>query len=189
MNAEILDKKISYFTAAIMNEVKEKTRQARRQEASELRGWLEAGINMAEKDLRMKVEMHRRDLIRRGNLEAAYATAKAKKAYHDKVAAITDALAADVAEDLLRFTQGQEYEDYLIAKIKEAGQAFAIVLIPPGHMHLAGKIEAATGLAVEAGDEDYIGGFMLLTEARNARLDCTFKTKLKEADYDPPWER
>ncbi|MCL2371972.1 MAG: V-type ATP synthase subunit E [Defluviitaleaceae bacterium] len=188
MVAEVLDKKIAYFTTSIMNELQAKASRMRHQEAKDLQAWADVSLAMAEKELQSKLDGHSRDLARYANREISQATARAKMAYHATVAALVDDLMAGVAGELTEFAQSPEYMDYLLGRIRAAGVGFAVVILPPGHMHFAEEIEAATGLVVEAGEDDYIGGFMLLTEGRKARLDCTFKAKLEEAGDDPPWQ-
>jgi len=194
MTAEKWAKKIDYFTETINREVNAKKSKAKHQLANSLSQKVSARISAAEAKLQVQAAAEKRELAHSINRQISQMQFEEKNKFIDMRDRCIAQLFEDVRGDLRYFTQSPEYEPFLVEQINKAKEShdFAIVQIAPADMHMAEKINSATGLIVEEGDENYIGGFLLLTEDRKIRIDRTFKTRLAEigaSTHGAPWHR
>lgn len=87
---------------------------------------------------------------------------------------------------LLDFTAGDKYEEYLLGKIKDAGATYkfdgAEILVAQKDLKLESKIGAAYGLeaTVKASEKIAIGGFILVNPKTNIVVDNSLDFALED---------
>jgi vacuolar-type H+-ATPase subunit E/Vma4 len=183
MNAE----KLEYFAEAIGREVEARKRRAKHQLANDLGKAAAAEIGAAEEKMQKQLEKTRREAQRESNKKIAAETARAKAAYFAAQESQRAELRREVAQELTAFANSTDYESYLIERIlaaKSKHSFFAAVRLCSQGLQFAEKITQATGLATQPANPDCIGGFVLQNENGTIQLDCTFKTRLKEAMHE-----
>ncbi|MDR0273454.1 MAG: V-type ATP synthase subunit E [Clostridiales bacterium] len=172
-------RKLEYFSEIITRETETKKRRALHQLANDLGKSTATEIAAAEEKMKSRVEAKRREIIRKSNRKIAEALARAKAEYFAARNALEEKLNEDVIAELKKFTQSEKYENYLVERINLYSSSFRTVKFRPQDMHLAEKIAQATGLQTQAGENDFMGGFILQNEKIQA--DYTFKTRLEKA--------
>jgi len=177
-----MEGKLKYFEEVIAREVEARKRRAKHQLANDLSKSAAVAIEAAEDKVNSRVEAARRDLMRKANKKIATATAEAKAAYITSRNIQQSKLLDDVLEKLKLFTQSAEYESYLIERINsvKAMQEFTVVKLRPKDIFFAEAIQKATGLMPLAGENDYIGGFILHSENGKVQADYTFKERISQ---------
>ena len=184
------ESKLTYFANTIHDMVETKKREARQQTNMRLSKMAAEALAHASRHHQMSLAATRDEEKRRANRHIAKAKVRAMSAYAQTRHQEIDRLFTDIEAKLAAFTLEASYEAHLIEHIQysQTVSQFSIVRLSPQDMHLKGAIQNATGLTPEAGEADYIGGFMLLNAARSIQMDCTFKTRLNAAkkgfDYD-----
>ena len=185
---------MDFFTQAIARDAKAKKQRAKHQLANDLSRHLAESISVVEQTTENRLESEKRRIIHSVNRQLSEAQFSEKIKYTNMRDRQIAWLFDTAKTELENFTRSPEYESYLVERINQVKQDydFAIVSLNSSDMHLAEKIMQATSLIVEEGCSDYIGGFILLTKNRKARIDYTFKTRLKEygqTNHDAPWRR
>jgi vacuolar-type H+-ATPase subunit E/Vma4 len=174
------EKKLEYFSDVVAREVENRRRRARHQLANNLSEHHAKAIEAAHEKINSRVEAMRLDLSRKANKKISEATTSARAKYNSQRELLSIKLHEDVARELKKFSQSDEYENYLIERILAAKAKWnfndGAVKLRPSDMVFADAIREATGLSPEEGD-DFMGGFILQNE--NAKGDYTFDARLE----------
>ena len=131
-----------------------------------------------QKHERIQAERHR--LEREANKKVNAASMAVKQELSALRERLANELFAAVEADLRNFTTMPGYEFFLIQKILAKAGKFRFVQIMPRDMHLAERIEAEASLQVESVEEDFIGGFRLLSENRRVVDDHTLLMRIQD---------
>jgi vacuolar-type H+-ATPase subunit E/Vma4 len=168
--------KLDYFAEVISREVESKRRRAKHQAANNLSISTAKAIEAAQNKADLELEKVRRGLLRESNKKIAAATYEARAAYNVLRSRLREDVFKAAEKELWEFTEKSEYEIYLSEQINALKSDFAFVLLCPRDMRFS---RAAAGLIAEEGLQEYIGGFILLSENRKIQADYTFKTRLE----------
>jgi len=182
------ERKLEYFSDIIMREVEKKKNDANFKLAAELRQHNSATLEITARDNKQALQAKQDQIQQQANRQITTAKVRAMAQYVQTRNQQTDLLFIAVMAQLAQFTQQTEYETYLIACINKMKNIsnFTIVKLSPLDMRLEETIKTATGLTPETGDDNFIGGFILLNENRTIQIDYTFKTRLAiiKKDFD-----
>jgi len=175
------NRKLDYFTEKIIHEVDLKKRLATHQLANSLSANAAQKLEHAEAEITEKVADEKRRLENSLNRRLAEFETEEKREFITKRNSRNAEFIKEIENDLINFTETEEYTKYLTEQIEQKKDGFEIVKLRPQDMHL--DIE---NIVKEEGDDDYIGGFILLTKNRIAKSDLTFKTRLSalESAYE-----
>jgi len=179
--AEKLERKLSYFTKTIEDEAAaEQNEILSKSEKTHSKATLETFESIKHRN-KVMLKAKQEELNRTSNRQIAEAKVKAMRGLVETRVEEIDKLFVNITALLAKFTLTAEYESYLVENInmKKTRANFTRVLLSPYDMRLEDKIKTATGLNIEPGREDYIGGFILLDKNHTIRDDCTFKTVLE----------
>jgi len=188
---DINERKLQYFAETIQHEVTTRKQQALQQAAALHKKNALTAISAAKRRNKIEIVAMQNEMQRDANKQVAQAKVQAISAYVQTRDQLADRLCIDVTARLAAFTQDEKYENYMITRIKhmmallKPPVAFAIIKLSPHDMRFESNIKDATGLTAEVGSQDYIGGFILLDEARSVQADYTFKTLLDLAKKEP----
>ncbi|MCL2357152.1 MAG: V-type ATP synthase subunit E [Defluviitaleaceae bacterium] len=172
-------KKSDYFAEVISREIELRRRRAMHQLANDLSKTHAAEIEDAQKRVNLRIEAARKNLLRKSNHETTSAVHQEKSAYFSLRQSLLNSLLTDVRKELEAFAKSPKYENFLLLKINLLKADFAVVLLRPADMHFAEKIREATGLTPRAGDDEFLGGFILQSENGKIRADHTFNMRLR----------
>ena len=190
MISEKIERKLQYFANTMQHEVETKKLQSKLEASSTQTKSVAAILESTTRHNKVMLQAKRNELQRSANRQIAKAKVHSMTKYVETRKQQIDKLFVDVAAQLAQFTQSDKYEDYLLEQIKKVMLAykFAIIQLSPLDMRLEDAVKIATGLTLEIGEHDFIGGFVLLNESRSVRADHTFKTRLlalkKDFAYD-----
>jgi len=183
------ERKLEYFSDIIMQEVEKKKNDANFKLETELRQHNSATLEITARDSNQALQAKQDQIHQQANRQITTAKVRAMAQYVQTRNQQIDLLFVAVMAQLAQFTQQAEYETYLIERINKTKtiSSFSIVKLSPLDMRLEETIKTATNLTPETGNDDFIGGFILLNENRTIQIDYTFKTKLaiikKDFDY------
>jgi len=183
MLAEKLERKLQYFSNAMNQEVEAEKQQTIAETQTTAAKSTEEALDILKRRNKVLLQAKQEELRRASNRQIAEAKVRAMTELVDTRTAETDRLFVDTVAHLAEFTQTAEYENYLIERIKQTQQQadFTRVLLSPFDMRFEQAIKTATGLIPQAGNENFIGGFILLNESHTIQSDYTFKTVLENA--------
>ena len=179
----LAEKKVEYFAEAITREVAARKLRARHTTANDLNKSVAKEIEAAEDEVNSRVEAARRELVRVANKKVADATATAKGEYIELRDSLRRGLLDDVTQDLRAFTRSDEYEVYLIERIRleKVRSNLTVVKLHFDDMRFVENIRQATGLTIVECIGDFIGGFVMQSENGKVSADFTFKARLEKA--------
>jgi len=182
---EKTERKLEYFANTMQHSIEKKKLIANQTITANHNLVAKSTLESVVRHNKVMLEAKQAELKQKANRQIARAKVNALAQYMKTRNEQIDNLFVDIQGKLARFTQTKEYESYLIRQIKELTAAhsisFAIVILSPHDMRLESSIKTATGLVPKTGSQDFIGGFILLNEARSIQVDCTFKTRLSIA--------
>jgi len=153
--------------------------------AAEMAEAISAAVALAETQAAHHLETNNQQVQKHNNQRISQAKSQSRRAMATLREQLTARLFEDVKTDVIAFTHTPGYENLLIESIQatcaKSKHSFTYVQLPTGTWHLSNKIQEATGLTPEQGEENGIGGYMLLTANRNIAVDNTFKSRLASA--------
>jgi len=180
-----IEKKLEYFTAAIDREVESKKRQARKQMAADADKDISAAVAASEAEALAQNQPQIQAIQKAMNKRINEAETEARRSLINLQERLVAQLFDGIKAEVISFTQSPEYESLLISNIQAATaisrHSYTYIQLAPRDMSLAEKIQAATGLTPEVGDDSFIGGFKLQTESRNIIQEHTLSASLTEA--------
>lgn len=183
-----LEKKLEIFTNITMREVEGKRRQILREINEAFSKAVDEAVRAAQKSAKDQIREERYRIEKQKNKQIVVSSAEAKRKLIDLREKRTDDLFKDVERDVRGFIDSPDYDPYLLNAAQTAVSAvpgrYAFIRINPRDMRLAEKLAALTGLTVESDDEDFLGGFRLVSENRKAVADYTLLTRLREERRD-----
>ncbi|MCL2420701.1 MAG: hypothetical protein FWD03_02485 [Defluviitaleaceae bacterium] len=166
----------------------ESVNQKRRDTALEIQKSIKFAAQKTEKaaqrnmDDQLKAEGYRLNLEAHKKIHAA--ATSARLALSALRAQLADDLISDLENDLREFTSTPAYKDFLLEGITSIAddvlKGFPIVQLMTRDMSY---IES-TELATETTNEDFIGGFRLISANRHAMADYTLLTRLGDLHED-----
>jgi len=183
MLAEKLERKLQYFATSMNQEVEAEKQQITLETQITAAKSTEEALDILKRRNRVLLQAKQEELRRHANRQIAEAKVRAMTEFVDTRTAEIDHLFIDATAYLAEFTQAAEYESYLIERISETKQRadFTRVLLSPLDMRFEQSIKTATELTPQAGNDNFIGGFILVNENHTIQADYTFKTALEDA--------
>ena len=194
MLTEKNERKLEYFANTMHHIIETKKQKAKQEAAAGLTKTASEALESITRRNKVLLKANQDEIKRNANRQTAQAKVQAIARYVKIRKNQIDHLFVEVQAQLAQFTQAAEYESYLIQRIKQVQTLsdFSIIQLSPHDMRLEKAIQSAAELVPEEGNHDFIGGFILLNEARSMQVDCTFKTLLslakKEFSYDTSCE-
>lgn len=180
--------KLEGFMDIVLKEATEKREQILRKIEDEFESSCNEIRKNAEKEANERyinecyiAEQKKNKVIMQAAIDSKKAVVELRNRYWDEM---FDRVRCRIKE----FVQSDEYEGFLLTKIKDAcsQNADSTVYLSPEDMIYADKIKDMTGCSVfeyENG-EDLIGGFKLKINSKNAIIDSSFKAGLEEVRQD-----
>ncbi len=180
-----LDEKLDHFYSSVIDsatkqnieivEEYKKTLQKNNDERKEI------ALRKAEANYRMASDNITRERNRKLSAEAM----DIRRKVLDKTAEISELIFRDVKIKLENFMKTSDYDELLIAQIKNA-KAFAqgdslTVYINPTDVGKLSTLEEKTGVSLTVSDRDFIGGSRAVIPSRSILIDNSFLTKMEEA--------
>jgi len=183
MLTEKTERKLEYFANTMHHIVEAKKQKAKHEATAGLTKTASEALESATRRNKVMLQAKQDEIKRGANRQVAQAKVRAIAQHVQTRKHQIDRLFVEVQAQLAQFTQEAEYENYQIARIKQAQgiSDFSIVQLSPYDMRFEASIKTATGLMPEAGGHDFIGGFILFNETRSIQVDYTFKTLLSIA--------
>lgn len=137
---------------------------------------------MDEMESRYRVEEEK--LKREENRQISQAVTELKRNLNLHQQEKKKALFTEVQEKLAHFRESEDYETYLIAKIKMA-RKFArkeklIVYLDPADAGKKEHLEQETGCALCVSETDFGGGIRAEVRSKNVLIDESFQTRLRQ---------
>ena len=177
-----VEKKLESFKQSALREVELKRRQSVSEGEAGLKAAVAEAVRGAKRASRERVRIERYEIAKQRNMRVTAASVEAKRALIALRNELIEALFNDVRGDIESFISSDEYKNHLIEEIKKActSGGYGTVLLTERDMRFAAVIEGAAGLRVERSDENFIGGFKLVSANGRAVLDCTFETRIAE---------
>jgi len=186
-----VQEKLILFAERTLERVNIQHREASREIQETIRVAVREAEAAACKDMeaQLKIEESRLEREAHKKIHAASMAARQKQvSLQDK---LSDELFSDLEGDLRCFANGKgkgkhsAYSDFLLEGIAaNLGQDFHIVQLMQRDMTYKTAIEAETDFVVEETEEDFIGGFKLLSSNRRAIADYTLLARLGELNED-----
>lgn len=186
-----MERKFQYFSEAIDQVVQGNRIRLRALAEMERDKNISLSLDTALRRNKVLIQAKQGELQRQANKDIAHAKVRAMSQLVEARKQQINRLFVAVAANLAHFTQDPGYADYLIQHIHKVSTVydFAYIQLSPFDMRLENKIQAATNLIPEQGHSNFIGGFILISQNRNIRLDQTFKTRLDVARKDFAYDR
>ena len=165
----------------------ESVERQRREAAGEIQQAVESAVREAEEEARRdfeeRIKAERYKLERKHNREIFAVTRSLRKAKAELRKRLADELFASLEKDLRDFAISSVYEDFLLEGIAAVtDQDFPIIRLMAKDMIYKKPIEDATSFTVEEVEEDFIGGFKLMSD--KAMIDYTLLGRLNERRND-----
>jgi len=160
----------------------------RRQEAKEIQEAIIAAVNAAENEAQLQsneqLKTERARLERESNKLIYAATSSARQ----KIAALKEQLIAELLitleNDLHAFVKSPEYKSFLLKGLESVDtQGFSKIILMPDDLANVQNI-----LTLEASNEDFIGGFKLISADERVLADYSLLAKLGELSYEDFWD-
>ena len=131
----------------------------------------------AAEQIRLEKQKSDRELQKR--VQEAKLAARQKLANAQKN--LANELLAELKNDLYAFTASPAYSDYILEGIvKHSELGFKIVQLMARDKSYKEAIEAETNFRVELTEDDFIGGFKLMSENRRMIADFSLLNRLEE---------
>ena len=135
-----------------------------------------------EMDLRYGVEAGK--LRRDGNRKVSEALTEQKRKLNQHQTEKKEALFAVVSSMLENYRKTEEYQAYLIAKIRMAkefaGSEEAVIYIDPLDQEKKGYLEEQCGCGLTVSEWEFGGGIRAVIRSKNILIDESFQTKLNQ---------
>lgn len=183
MIAEKTERKLEYFANTIQQTIEIKKRDAKNKTEVSINKTATETLEAIARRNKIMLQVKQNELKKIAGRQVAQAKVQAMSRYVQIRKQQIDRLFIEIQAQLAQFTQSAEYETYLLECIKKAQQngEFLIVKLTPHDMRFEETIKAATGLIPEAENQDLIGGFVILNEARTVQVNYSFKMRLSMA--------
>ncbi len=141
----------------------------------------DAALKRASNTYRIAID----HIHREKNRQLSHSSIEIKRKVIERTADITDHIFQEVEHRLIDYMKTDAYEDFLIAKIKEANE-FArgddiIIYINPSDEDRIPQLKKLSGVDVTLSNRDFFGGMRAVIPSRTILIDHSFITKLKEA--------
>ncbi|MGF7144634.1 vacuolar-type H+-ATPase subunit E/Vma4 [Anaerotaenia torta] len=180
-----LDEKLDHFYSSVIEsatkqniEIVEEYKKTLQKNFEERR---EAALRKAEANYRIASE----NIVRERNRKLSAEALDIRRKVLEKTEEIANQIFTDVHARLQEFMQTPEYEELLVAWIRNAsdfahGDALTVYLNPSDAPKKA-ALEGKTGITLTISDRDFIGGIRAVITTRSILIDHSFLTKLEEA--------
>jgi len=180
-----VQQKLALFSEKASTNVK----QQRQEFSREMRNLLKKAQHEAEitaqKEAAEQIRLEKQKVNREMQKKINTANMEARQ----KIAALQESFAkelfSELKGDLIAFSASPAYGDYLLEGIvKHIELGFSIVQLMARDSSYKEAIEAETSFRVELTEEDFIGGFKLLSENRRMIADFSLLNRLEETKND-----
>lgn len=176
-----IEKKLAMFTQITMTEVEEKRRMMIRESEAAFQSAVDEAVRAAKKQAGERINSERYNIEKIKNKQITTASSEARHTLVSCRERMMEALFADVIEDVRAFVAAPTYADYLTQQINNAKtDRYAYVVLTARDMRFAAHIRETTGLTAETSEDDFIGGFRLVSADRKTVSDHTLQTRLNE---------
>ena len=180
-----IERKLEFFTNAVNQEVESRKREASHRLTASANGEITTALKNATEEARMQTQAQMQTIEKIMNKRVSTAQAEARRNLVNLRERLTAQFFDKVKEDVIAFTQSDEYKTYIIENVKKVQEAsrypFAFIQLTPTDMHLGEAIQEVTDLTPEEGDANMLGGFKLISQNRGKILEATFSSRLTQA--------
>ncbi|MCL2363070.1 MAG: hypothetical protein FWC71_00220 [Defluviitaleaceae bacterium] len=173
---------LDYFAQAMLGEAAAMKRRMARANEKKRQAAIMAAINESRARVAEEVQKSTQQLlIERNKKLAALVTQSREKYWQHKQKLLHDLF--DVAENRINnFVASDAYPRYMQERIHAAMRVNEFTTVQLMQRDIEAAFELPKNLTAEASTDDFIGGFILINEARTQRIDYTLLTQLKEAE-------
>jgi len=182
-----VQKKLDIFAKRISDSTNEKKRRLSQEIQDAIRAKRKEAERIVRQERRMLLKVEQAKLERESQKQIHYATTIARKTLADTRLRLSAELLVDLEDDLRKFVQSHKYKGYLqkainAAKKQVTGQ-FSTIILMNRDMIYKDKIQF-DGLIndlfeIKGTDEDFIGGFKLLSADKRAMADYSLLARLE----------
>jgi vacuolar-type H+-ATPase subunit E/Vma4 len=177
-----IEKKLAVFERITQEEAIAKRKNALDEIEASFNAAIETAVLAAEQQAREKIRSEQNQIEMAGNKQVAAASSEAKHAEAALRTKLMAQLFDDALADLRVFTQTPEYGDFLLDSLRletqNAPNRYDRVLIMKRDGIHASRLQSETGLGVNETDEDFLGGFKLITADGRGMRDKTLQNRL-----------
>jgi len=178
-----VQQKLDAFAKRIKDDINNKQRQ----EAKEIQEAIVQAVNEAENEARrisneqLRIEIAK--LERESNKKIYTASTKARQKLFELKEELKSELLYELENYLREFTKSPEYKSFLQDGLKHAETAaFSTIVVMPQDADIT-----LPNLTTETSEEDFIGGFKLLSADKRVTADYSLLTKLGELPDEDFW--
>jgi len=179
-----VEQKLSRFAEYTQQKVEEECRKTSQEVQEALKMAINKAGQAARQQKQNRIQEERQRLERESFQRINAASMAAKHALSELRERLADELFAALEADLYDFADSPDYEDFMARGILKAMDDFRFVQLMKRDMYLAPRIEEKTSLRVEGVNEDFIGGFRLVSENRRMEDDHTILTRIQDIRGD-----
>ena len=180
-----VQQKLDHFAERALERAEEDRKKAAEEIQSAIKTALENAKKEAGKDALEQLKTERNKLEMEANRQIYKESMELRRKMSDLRERLADELIAELEKDISNFVGTAAYGDFLLeGTIAFMGAGFPILQLMERDASYKDPIEAETPFTVETTDEDFIGGFKLLSENRRTIADYTLLTRLGELYED-----
>ncbi|MCL2501033.1 MAG: hypothetical protein FWE90_11980 [Defluviitaleaceae bacterium] len=180
-----VENKLDYFAAVIINEAEATQKRKARERSARIEAAVSLALAEAKTRINERIREKTHEIKKTRYMKIAAAIADERMGLNGKRQSLLDVLRGEVEERLRMFVTSDAYAGYMEEAIGNAvksdntargrSTAFtrggAVIQLMRRDMGLV----MPPGLAAEASDADFIGGFILYNAKRTKRVDLSFK--------------
>ena len=173
---------------AFAKRIKDNIDTKQRQEAKEIQETILQAVQSAENDARrasneqLRIEIAK--LERESNKKVYAASTEARQKLFEIKEQLKSELLYELENRLREFVKSHEYKPFLQTGLQSVQtEAFSTVVVMPQDADIT-----LPNLATETSEEDFIGGFKLLSADKRVLADYSLLTKLGELSDEDLWD-
>ena len=188
MNSSNLTEKLNIFTSLVLKDASAKREKLMEDVQKEYSERIEEKENELLEGAYNTIQHTIQDARRDANERVLHAEIESKKKLILKREEIIDEVMSDAKREIVKFTESDKYESWLLNKIEKAlfevGKGAKTIYISPDDLKYKDEIEKIhdmSRLSVEASPEhDFLGGAKVLNTDRKVSVDYSLKEMLAE---------
>jgi len=179
MNGVKTERKLDYFSATIQQCIDNAKIKSRAETNMALNIREKEILESAARQAKMSFDATKQELSRTATKQISQAKVECITRYVTLKKQQTDELFTLAKAHLASFTLSAGYKNYLFLQINAAySPLFHLIKLSPQDMRFENEIADRVAIAVQEGEHDMIGGFILLDKNSTIMADYSFETRL-----------
>jgi len=175
----MVEAQLDYFAQAMLGEAAAMKRRLARANTKKSEAAIISAINDARDKVANNTQEQTQRLRTEHNKKLAMHVVQSRERYWQRKEELLYDLFAVVETSAKDFTLSDAYPPYMEAAIRDAAkQAEGFTIVQLTQRDVTASFQLPEGIVVETAADDFLGGFILLNEARTQQIDCTLQTRL-----------